>query len=1681
MLKLTILKKDLIKMTKYAKVMTSVASAAILVALGGVVSSVKLYSALKVEKAKHSASIAEEQNFTQEELDKKVALEIANAEMEAAAARQKELEGNVENAKIEKKLQIYSVNYEGDDWIKIKFSLPPDMDVVREYVKVDPLNSGAVSYDLDYQLDYDNVSRRWINYPFLIIRGDFAHRQDVTLSVRKGFPINEKKVGRDENTELVPLSEDFTYVFKREDKTPMVNFADKGRYLAPIGDRAIAVKSVNIDKVRAQIREVPNANIVQMLALEEGEYNKIHKGWANSSSQKEEYVADISSEPQIQDFELPNEPNKEQKTALSLKYGDETIKNGVYLVTLMRPGMERDDASYYSKGKNTYRYRVICVSDLALSVRGNDELLVWVTSLTGGNPVGGANVEVYSKANVLIAKGVTDEKGLCRPDRIAAGDVFCVVASASDASDRTFMAVRSSMQIDETYPEGARDEYLKEKETTAFLWSERGIYRHDEKIFLGVILRDGTLKAPEPFPVTLTLKNPQHAPYSSVTILPDENGVINYDQFTVPGSQPSGEWKIEASIPGKDTDKRIVLGSREFKVEEFAPPQIRVKAEAAEGQKPQDFMFTVSAEHLYGGAAKGLVCEGAIVFEDAPFAPADWKGYEFGDESRALKPNYRVLKKDKLDDTGRHSFYAPLFETAGLPAAMVLATAQATAFEDGGRAANARTTSLCHFYNYYIGARISSSVKIPEIGYPEIDIACVNPDGTRVAESKRLEAKLEKIKYIYTYEKNGSDDWASWDCEKVREVVADKISIPNLPTGDTIFALPTRETGDYILTIRDLDSNVSFSHSFCLSAYGEDDSEIKAKLSAPTLVGLTLDKAFYRVGEEPRLLVKAPFAGTALITLMRDKVVYKDVIQLENATSEIILPSVREEFSPSLDVSVSVVQKVKSGANHFAVRSHGECVLAIRPENREIPLSLDAKVELEGSEGGEIVVDISANRESEEPIYAVVTVVDEGINLLTNEKTPNPIAYFAASRSAFIPFFDLYHRLLPVVGDDILRATGIKTGGGFPLALLSRISPQPSRRFKPLALWKQEIQLPGDGTSERVVFKIPEFVGEVRITALAYSKNATGSTSIQKKVTPKIITQGDAPRFVAPGDEFDISLPITNRSGQDQQVEYSIKVTGEANMLSPSEGTINLANNESRVLFFKAKALKMGEAQFVFDVNGGREMHSKHIYLPVRPAVNWQCKAGVDSLKPGESKVYSSSPYSDRSNYSVSASRLGELVSALAWLAEYPHGCLEQTTSRIFPLISAGGILNTLDNSTSSNRLSYVESGVKRVESMIRSNDFVVWPDCYYAPWDREVSLYAAHFLIEAEKSGIVLNKAAKPRVLGFLKNWAKSEKDSVSAYACHTLALAREPDKDRMLVLFDKRDSLDSLSRARLARAFIAINDRFRATTLIESCKDPKSVKEAAFILLAMLELDPKNEKIPSIVLYLTNMRDAKKFEWGTTESNAHALLALGEYYRHAGARVGEKADCRRIDLPDGSIQFVNAGDSDAFISWRRLELPEVSEVKEAGDTLKITRKFYSPEGEELDLTKLQRGDLVIVELTLTSKEKRSYSDLVIEDLFAGAFEPVHGGIDFALYPWLVKGDIDGWVLRSEARDDRMLVYSNHFEAQEGGEAKFHYPLRVVSAGSFTQGAASVEAMYDPSLRANTSSGKVEVKSDAR
>ena len=109
----------------------------------------------------------------------------------------------------------------------------------------------------------------------------------------------------------------------------------------------------------------------------------------------------------------------------------------------------------------------------------------------------------------ILLTGETDENGWSRLVRVAKGEPFAVVATSADGTDSTFLALRDSMEVDETYSDGCRPEYLADDGVEAFLWTDRGIYRHDEKIMVHALLRNGRRQAPSPMPVELRLVSPK--------------------------------------------------------------------------------------------------------------------------------------------------------------------------------------------------------------------------------------------------------------------------------------------------------------------------------------------------------------------------------------------------------------------------------------------------------------------------------------------------------------------------------------------------------------------------------------------------------------------------------------------------------------------------------------------------------------------------------------------------------------------------------------------------------------------------------------------------------------------------------------------------------------------------------------------------------------------------------------------------------------------------------------------------------------------------------------------------------------------------------------------------------------------------------------------------------------------
>jgi len=1566
-------------------------------------------------------------------------------------------------------LAIKTVDYPGDDVIKIHLTARPDMSVLREYVTVTPMK-GTLTLSVEGYNAETCVS----------VRGDYAIGKPLTLRLRGGCPAAQKGVA--------PLSADVVRHFTRKDLVPYVRFATSGRYLPPGGARMLALESVNVTNILCAAAAIPRENIVQMLAREENRYQR-YWGYGSADCECTEELADAFTTWTVP---VDREPNSPVITSLALRKLPDAASNGVFLVVARSADRAREDEVWWwrdprGETRNPNRYRLVCMTDIGLTVRSDArQMVVWTTSLTTGQPCAGCQVDVYGSNNRRLMQGTTDATGLCVLPRSGKGEPFVVVAQTAGAADTSFVCLaekHARAEQDCTYPE-PRKAFLKPAELTAFVWTERDIYRHGEKMFMKALVRNGRHVAPPQTPLALRLIDPTGRTFVEKTFMTDAQGALSQADWSVPPEAASGRWRFEVAVPGKNG---VVLGAHTVSVEEFAPPQIRVKL-AGLTNTASNYAFEVKAEHLHGGPAAGLLAEGAVLFKDEPFAPRGWSGWRFGNDDLGLEPNFQRLDKQVLDASGRAVFTASMPASVGRPRAAVCVTGEGTVFEAGGRPARARVRQTLHLAPFYIGTTLGENVRIPERGFARIKVACVKPDGTCLAGVRRIRIALARIDCVYGNQED-SRGWTTWHCDRVRvPVKLSQTEFTTGPQGTADLEIPTRLDGDYVLTLTDEGEGASFGTTFWLGSCGDD--AVRAPLANPAAITLTPDRPLYRPGDVPRLLVKAPFAGWALLSVMHEKIVTTRAFHLARPSCEVTLDPVAADWAPNVDVSLSVVQSAENDGYRQTARAHGYVTLPVRVPAHELPVTVKASFTPGDSGCGSLAVQVTARGTAATGTVATVTVVDEGIHLLTDYKTPDPVAHFARLRAGSHPLVDLFDNLLPVWDGDPAKVRGVKTGGGGEGDLLGRVSPEPSRRFKPLALWQGTLPLVG-GIAE-TTFALPRFAGEVRVTAVAYSAQAEGAGDVAVKVTPRLIVTPDAPRFAAPGDVFQATLTLENRAGTNGLV------TGTAP--DGSSWRVSLDAGRATNMIFRVRAQAVpGHQELLFAAAGFGENHRECIALPVRSPVPARETAGTWELAPGAARVLALSPDCAFPAAAVRqvipyANLQAQLVSALEFLAEYPHGCLEQTTARIFPLVNAGGWLNTLAandpaHGTLSDRAAYVKAGVARVVSMIRDRDFTMWPDCDGTP-TREVSLFAAHFLMACHEAGTPVPQSARSQVLQFLHRWAYDESNAASAYACMILALADAAVRDRMLVLYDRCAKLEPLDRMRLAWAFARIGDQTRAQRLLAGCTQPADVKEAAFAVLAILACDAQDARLAGLVRYLEDARDRQRFHWGTTAMNAHALLALGAYYRHHPGISGtpqvtctrEKEVARNLPLKKretvrggGDVTLSNRGTGSAWVVWRILECPDPASVTNAAHVIRLARSYLTPEGAPLDLKKLRCGDLVIVDLTLTSDCTRNYSDLVIQDLFPAACEPVRGGYD-GLATSLEGKSARNWVLRSDARDDRMLVFSKAFGLKAGEVVRFRYPLRVVTAGEFRVPSASVEAMYAPEIRATVAPGWMTV-----
>ncbi|HCL80515.1 MAG TPA: hypothetical protein DIC53_11190, partial [Synergistaceae bacterium] len=329
--------------------------------------------------------------------------------------------------------------------IRVSTSVGADLASVRQYVELSPAGSFTV------EPEYNGFS----------IVGDFAPRQRVTVTIKKGLP----------SSYGTALARDFTQAVIFPDMEPGVTFPTGGSVLSPAGDLRIPIETINTDEISLNLWRVYENNIPVAMS---------------GYSVPRELARLVASKKAYPQGKL----NEAARRAIDLREFAGDAK-GVFLLTA-----NLGDGEYWSEVE-----QLVAVTDLGVVARVfPDGITVWVNSILGMKPVPGATVRVYSKSNQVLISGETDESGLWAWRGTSDWDSQLTpwLVTVEKRNDLSFLRLENDLLADNSFDTGGR---AWKKGYDAMLFAPRGVFRPGETVDLSAIVRNEKWMPPEAFPL----------------------------------------------------------------------------------------------------------------------------------------------------------------------------------------------------------------------------------------------------------------------------------------------------------------------------------------------------------------------------------------------------------------------------------------------------------------------------------------------------------------------------------------------------------------------------------------------------------------------------------------------------------------------------------------------------------------------------------------------------------------------------------------------------------------------------------------------------------------------------------------------------------------------------------------------------------------------------------------------------------------------------------------------------------------------------------------------------------------------------------------------------------------------------------------------------------------------------
>lgn len=1304
---------------------------------------------------------------------------------------------------------------------------------------------------------------------------------------------------------------------------------------------------------------------------------------------------------------------------------------------------------------------------------------VFLTDMITAQPLAGAQVTFYDYTKQIIASGTSNSEGMFTTP--LKSKPFLLIARYGAQRGYLKVGDRHTKSLTEFDVRGETvDNGLK-----GYIYTERGVWRPGDSIFVNFVLRDYEQKLPDSHPVTFTLTDPQG---QTITTLTKTGGLNGHYAFPC---------RTGTEAPTGIYTANVQVGSRTFtkylKIETVKPNRLKMNLRTNASTNP-DSVYHFEARWLHGAPANNLRASVEVEYHSQTTSIPGFQNYIFDSPLRRTHSDRQTIYDNKLNKAGTADFQVNSVRHQNA-SGMLKAVYTMRVFENSGNFSIDRFSEEYSPFENYVGIRIPKSGGDHTLLAGKkhtFQLVVTDRNGTPVKQDTRIHVSVYLLQWHWWYD-GTDDDFSNFTAKNGNQLVYDTLLTTHNGTSDFRFGLNETNYGRFLVLATDEKGNhqtgtiVTIDLPYWRRGNQENNS-------FASMLKFSTDKTSYQKGETVKVVIPSPAAGKALISVeTRTKIVKKFWVSTLKGETTCSFTAT-EDMAPNAYIHVSLIQPHASTANDLPIRMYG--ILPVSVENPETHLKPVIRTANEWEP--ESTVSITVSEQQHRGMTYTLAIVDEGLLDLTRFNTPDPWKTFYAKEALGIKTWDVYDAVLGAYTGKMNRMISI---GGDESAN-DGAGPK-ANRFKPMVRFLGPFAI-GPNQSKKHKVDIPAYMGSVRVMVVAHSQLSFGSGEVTVPVRKPLMILGTLPRVLSPNEQIVLPVDLFSMTKKAQQVKVQVSSNELIQVEDRAEQSIRLDPEGNEMLYFRLKIKnRQGIAKVSIRATSETDQAHYDFEVDVRPPNTAVIENKNLWLEPGKSTSFIREnpgiPGSNSYLLEITQHLPLNLSGRLSELIVYPHGCIEQTTSAVFPQLLALEMVNcvpTEKNTMSKN----IQAALKKYHSFQTADGgFAYWPGMSYSSeWG---SNYAGHFLVLSEKQGFQVSSSLKQRWLSYQREKANNWSDNISgyygshtqetntliqAYRLYTLALAGKPEIGAMNRLRE-RGNLSNSTKWRLAAAYQLAGQHDAAMKLTQNC----TLEEAKYRELSYgYGSDLRDEAMNLEAAFLLGRGGTKKLEkqisdalqsgqWMSTQETAYCLLALASgsdlntaYSVEVNGKT--KSISKRVytetyseSAAKETVTVKNTSKQKICVSLVTRYVPPQGKERTEHSKLNMRISYLDMNGIPISPDKLKQGTDFRMKVEITNLSGTDfYREMTLNQLIPDGWEILNTR-------FMTDGVSNQSAEHQDIRDDRVYSY---FKLAPNQTKTFQLQLNASYLGKFYLPAVFCEAMYDHTIYTQEKGRWIEV-----